>query len=156
VDRRTPEVVDAALEWLEDPAAGPLAGEVFSAATGIDLDAAHMSLPRDEDQALDHHPEDDLPRPNPMPVLQWWTRHRDGFIDGRRYLAGAPRSPGALLEALRSGAMRRRPAHLLDLALDLPPASRPRLQPGAPAAHQRRALDGWARAMGLPLRSTAG
>ncbi|MDC0721500.1 TIGR02270 family protein [Nannocystis bainbridge] len=139
--RGTPEVVDAALAWLDDLSAGPLAGEVFTAATGIDLAAAGMSLPRDDDhESFDHRPEDDLPRPDPMLVLQWWARHRPQFIDGQRYLAGAPRSHASLLRELRFGAMRRRPGHLLDLALDLPPQRRPRLPLGAPTAQQLRAL----------------
>ena len=36
----TPEAGDAALEWLEDQALAPLAGEVFTAVTGVDLGAS--------------------------------------------------------------------------------------------------------------------
>lgn len=140
----TPEVVDAALEWLEDPVAGPLAGEVFSAVTGVDLAAAHMDLPREDDEALEHRPEDDLPRADPMAVLQWWTRHRERFADGRRYVAGAAHSPAALARGLRFGAMRRRPGYLLELTLALPPASRPRVLLAAPTTLQLRALEAMA------------
>ncbi|MFZ6184213.1 TIGR02270 family protein [Nannocystis pusilla] len=136
----TPEVVDAALEWLEDPVAGPLAGEVFSAVTGVDLAAAHMDLPREDDEALEHRPEDDLPRADPMAVLQWWTQHRERFVDGRRYVAGTAHSPAALARGLRFGAMRRRPGYLLELTLALPPANRPRVLLAAPTALQLRAL----------------
>ncbi|MBZ5714685.1 TIGR02270 family protein [Nannocystis pusilla] len=140
--RGTPEAVDAAIEWLEDDAAAPLAGEVFTAVTGVDLDAARMALPRDRaDEALVHRPEDDLPRPDPLQVLKWWTNHRGRFAAGQRYLAGAPYSSHALLQALRFGAMRRRPNLLLALTLDLPPASRPRLRLTATATRQRREVD---------------
>ncbi|MCY0986564.1 TIGR02270 family protein [Nannocystis sp. ILAH1] len=143
----TPEVVEAALEWLEDPVAGPLAGEVFSAVTGVDLAAAHMDLPREDDDALEHRPEDDLPRADPMAVLQWWTRHRERFVDGRRYVAGAAHSPEALVRGLRFGAMRRRPGYLLELTLALPPARRPRVLLAAPTNLQLLALEAMTRTL---------
>lgn len=141
-----PEVVDAALEWLEDPVAGPLAGEVFSAVTGVDLAEAHMDLPREDEEALERRPEDDLPRADPLAVLQWWTRQRERFVDGRRYVAGAAHSAAALVRGLRFGAMRRRPGYLLELTLALPPASRPRVVLTAPTHLQLRALEAMTRA----------
>lgn len=134
----TPEAVDASLEWLEDKAAGPLAGEVFSAVTGMDIEDAKMSLPYDNDEeALEWRPEDDLPRPNPMRVLQHWMKLRADFPAGHRYVRGEVCSPAQLLAALAGGQMRRRPAHLLDLELQTAAKVRPRLQVRAPTSRQR-------------------
>lgn len=134
----TPKAVEASLEWLEDDTAGQLAGEVFTAVTGIDLEEAEMSLPVDEDEeALESRPEDDLPRPNPMVVLQSWMKLRGGFSEGQRYIRGAVRSPSSLLAALTDGQMRRRPTHLLDLELHTAAKDRPRLQVRAPTSRQR-------------------
>lgn len=134
----TPEAVDAALEFLDDPAIGHLAGEVFTAVTGVDLVRAGMALPRRDRNPLEYDPEDSLPRPDPMAVLRWWMQRRGEFTDGQRYLAGAPRTREALLAALERGPMRRRPALHLDLQLHTRPA--PRLQPFAPIARQRPQL----------------
>lgn len=137
----TPEVVDASLEWLEDRTAGPLAGEVVAAVTGVDLEDAELSLPPDgTSEALEHRPEDELPRPDPMAVLHWWMRRRGEYTDGQRYLAGAPHSSAGLVQALKVGPMRRRPAHLLELTLDRAARGRPRLQLRAPTARQRSEL----------------
>ncbi len=138
----TPEAVDAALEWLDDDVAGPLAGEVFSAVTGVDLVARRMRLPARPAESVRRSPADDLPRPDPMPILRWWTQHRGEFRDGVRYIDGAPRELAGLITALERGAMRRRPGLLLDLQLRSPPSRRPRLQLRAPSRRQRRELSG--------------
>ena len=136
----TPEAVDASLEWLEDTSAGPLAGEVFTAVTGVDLDDNKLSLgPDGAEEALEHRPEDDLPRPNPMAVLQWWMKHRGEFTDGERYLAGEARSSRSLVQSLIHAPMRRRPGLILEMALSGPSTARLQLQPSAPARRQRAA-----------------
>lgn len=137
----TPEAVDASTEWLDDEAVGPLAGEVFAAVTGIDLAADGLvSSAPDTDEALVHTPERSLPRPEPMAVMQRWMKIRGEFVDGRRHVAGAPRSPAALLGALARGPMRRRPAIFLDLALHERTGARRRLQTRAPTRRQRAEL----------------
>jgi uncharacterized protein (TIGR02270 family) len=133
----TPEAVDLCCEWLDDPQVGHLAGEVVSAATGVDLVRARLAVRAPAGELRDVTPEDALPRPEPMAVLNWWTRARDRLASGRRHLAGAPRSPAALHAALAGGPMRRRPAHLLDLQLHGCPA---RLLPAAAARRQRAQL----------------
>lgn len=134
-----PELVDTCLEWLDEPTTGFLIGEMMSAITGIDLAAAGLALPV-EDDALDHIPEDDLPRPDPMRTLQWWLRQRAHLQEGERYIAGRPRSLAGILDALARGPMRRRCALLLDLQLHAPAGSRLRLQPHAPTWRQRAEL----------------
>lgn len=137
----TPKAVDDSLEWLEEAATGPLAGEVFTAVTGVDLEEAKISLSVEEDEeALEWRAEDDLPRPNPMDVMQCWMKLRGNFAVGQRYVRGAVRSPSNLLVALTDGQMRRRPTHLLDLELHAAAKDRPRLQVRAPTSRQRAQL----------------
>lgn len=135
----TPEAGEAALEWLEDQALAPLAGEVFTAVTGVDVEDENLSRPpSDDEERLDHRPEYDLPLPDPMLVLQRWLKERPRLTAGARYLAGARWNPVGLREALRSGPMRRRPAYLLALAMNA--RSSIRLQPRAPTRRQRGEL----------------
>jgi len=148
-----PEVVDTCIEFLDDPKVGHLAGEVFTAVTGVDLLAAGLAAPRMDRVALVYTAEDELPRADPVAVLQWWIRHRGRFRDGQRYLAGAPYSRTAVRDALERGPMRRRPVHLLDLQLHAPaqPHAQPhrvRLAPRARTSRQRAQL---AVLRGLPL-----
>jgi uncharacterized protein (TIGR02270 family) len=136
-----PELVDACLEWLDDASCGPLVGETLAALTGADLEEAEVTLPpSDDDEPLEHTPEHDLPRPDPMRTMQWWLRQRPQFADGQRYLAGRPRTREAVLAALTHGPMRRRPALVLDLLLHAPRGARPRLQTYAPTRRQRAEL----------------
>jgi len=142
-----PEVVDVCLEHLDDPQVGHLATEVFTAITGVDLDAAGLARPAGEREQLTHTPEDELPRAEPIAALTWWMQQRARFRAGQRYLAGAPRSLAAARDALERAPMRRRPVHLLDLQLHAP-RLRPRLDPFAPTRRQRQQL---AALRGLPL-----
>ena len=144
-----PEWVDACLEWLDDAAAGPLVAEMMHALTGVDLDEEGLTLTV-EDEALEHTPEHDLPKPDPMPTMQWWLRRRAQYEDGQRYLQGRPRTRGEIFKGgLTDGPMRRRPALLLDLQLAAPRGVLLRLQPRAPAARQRHQLAELQRVLGL-------
>ena len=142
-----PEVLDACLEFLDDHKVNHLVSEVFTALTGVDLHAAGLAAPFAEVDRLEHSPEDELPRPDPMAVLHWWMQHRGQFRDGQRYLAGLPHSLAAVRTFLERGPMRRRPAHLQGLQLHAA-ALRPRLEPRAPTRRQRDQL---AVLRGLPL-----
>jgi uncharacterized protein (TIGR02270 family) len=142
-----PELVDACLEWLDDAACGPLIGEMMQVLTGIDLDDAGLTVTV-EDEALEHTPEHDLPRPDPLPTMQWWLRQRPRFEDGVRYLHGKIRGRAEVLAALTSGPMRRRPALLLDLQLRAPRGVLLRLQTRAPTARQLAELAELRRALG--------
>jgi uncharacterized protein (TIGR02270 family) len=136
------DVVDACFDWLDEPEAGRLIGEMLSSMTGVDLEDAELSLPDDDDEQLERAPEDELPRPDPMLVSRWWYQQRSQYRDGRRYLGGRPRSPEAVLDALAHGPMRRRPALFLDLQLHARHGAHLRLQPLAPTARQKLEVAG--------------
>lgn len=139
----TAEAVDATLQWLEDDAHARLAGEALAAITGLDLEDADLTRVASEDEALEHSPQDDLPLPDPMGVLLWWRENRDRFADGRRHVAGMPRTLAGQWAAIQGGPMRRRGAHLLALQLQLPAKHRPSLEVLAPTRRQRAELAAW-------------
>jgi len=125
-----PAAAEACLAWLEHPRFAPLAGESFSAITGLslrdDFALEREEAPREEpipleeedlDADLTPRPEDALPIPNPGVVRAWWQHERKGFTAGQRYLRGKPFSMERLLAELELGPMRRRHAHALELAL---------------------------------------
>lgn len=132
----TPEAVDASLEWLKDDQVSHLAGEVFTAVTGINLAEAGFKIAPEEAEVLGYTAEDGLPRPDTAKLRRWWAEHRREFNAGQRYLMGRPRSLSGLLAALSHGPMRRRPALQLELQLRAPPHLRPLLQTAAPTRRQ--------------------
>jgi len=136
----TVEAVELAMPWLEDAAHARLAGEVVAAITGLDLEDENLTRVREEDEALEHRPEDDLPVPDAMGVLVWWRRMRGDLVGDRRYLGGKPRDAATLRGALHEGPMRRRAAHLLALQCGAAPGRGPRLEPTAPSRRQWREL----------------
>lgn len=115
------EAAAACLPWMasEDPLIARLAGEAFSAITGVRLTGA-MTLddadeePGDEVLSLT---ESWLPRPRADAVADWWHRNLSRFSSGVRYLDGAPCSPERLLATFEAGSMRRRPTLALELTL---------------------------------------
>lgn len=146
-----PAAAEACLEWLEHPRFAPLAGESFSAITGLSLKDGFAlereETPREEpipleeedlDADLTPRPEDALPIPNPGAVRAWWQNERKGFTAGQRYLRGKPFSVERLLSELEVGPMRRRHAHALELALRSRGACR--LQTRAFSPRQNREL----------------
>lgn len=120
---------EACLELMGQPApVARLAGEAFSAITGLVLKDTYVmesqeedSLPplEEDDLGADLIPklEDELPVPAHAAVADWWLRARQDFSRSTRYLGGKPFSGTALLEALASGPMRRRHVHARELAL---------------------------------------
>lgn len=136
----TVEAVELAMPWLEDATHARLAGEVVAAISGLDLADEDLTRVPEEDEALEHRPEDDLPLPDAMGVLVWWRRQRGNFAGGRRYLGGKPRDAATLRGALHEGPMRRRAAHLLALQCGAAPGRGPRLETTAPSRRQWREL----------------
>jgi uncharacterized protein (TIGR02270 family) len=123
--------MEACLELLSVPEVARLAGEAFSAMTGLRLEGPHAlpagarpegaPLPPEEQEDLDVDPvagpEDSLPWPDVAAVKAWWDKARPGFERGTRYLLGKPFSGAVLLEALESGPMRRRHVLARELAI---------------------------------------
>ncbi|WNG43129.1 TIGR02270 family protein [Archangium minus] len=117
---------DACLKQMWNEPVAALAGEAFSAITGLRI-AEEYGAPREEEELppleedldadLTPKPEDSLPLPQPERVEAWWQRERQRLDVKQRYLAGQPFTPQALLDALVSAPMRRRHALALELAL---------------------------------------
>ncbi|ATB51173.1 TIGR02270 family protein [Corallococcus macrosporus] len=120
---------EACLEWMRDTSTAPLAGEAFSAITGLHLEGPFVRPPEEaeaeepapmEDEDLDADlkpkPEDALPIPDAAQVAAWWKENRPRFDARQRYLAGQPLTPQTLLDALTAAPMRRRHALALELA----------------------------------------
>ncbi|MFP2933518.1 hypothetical protein ACLESO_51920 [Pyxidicoccus sp. 3LG] len=120
---------EACLELMRKKPAAALAGEAFSAITGLRI-AEQFAAPSEEeedalppleeedlDADLSSKPEGALPRPQPEAVAAWWQETRQRMDAKQRYLAGQPFTPQAILEALASAPMRRRHALALELAL---------------------------------------
>jgi len=114
----------------EDRTVAALAGEAFSAITGLRFEGKYLAAPETpraeepiplEQEALDAdlvpRPEDALQVPNPEPVAAWWQAHRTRFEQGARYLRGTPFEGSSLLAALRHEPMRRRGVLALELAI---------------------------------------
>ncbi|NTX55206.1 TIGR02270 family protein [Myxococcus sp. CA039A] len=123
--------MEVCLSYLEVPDMARLAGESFSAMTGLRLEGPY-ALPAGErpegaaplaefqedlDADLEPKPEDDPPWPNVAAIKGWWRDEKRRFVKGTRYLHGQPFSGTALVEALETSPMRRRHALARELAL---------------------------------------
>ncbi|RKG86091.1 TIGR02270 family protein [Corallococcus terminator] len=120
---------DACVELLRHKPVAALAGEAFSAITGLSMAEQYAVAREEEDTALPpleeedldadlaSKPEDALPLPQPQAISEWWGEARQRMDVKHRYLSGQPFTPQALLEALLSAPMRRRHALALELAL---------------------------------------
>jgi len=120
----------ACLECMggEDTTAA-LAGEAFSAITGLKLEGEYRKPPKEEadalipleeenlDADLVPGPEASLAVPIREAVVRWWEKAQKNFERGTRYLRGTRLEAGGLLEALKREPMRRRPALALELAI---------------------------------------
>jgi uncharacterized protein (TIGR02270 family) len=125
--------VDAAaacLDLMRQEPVAALAGEAFSAITGLRIEGQYvarsqepeeeepMPLEQEElDADLVPKPEDALPLPQADAVATWWQEVRPSLDMRQRYLAGHPFTPQVLLDALASAPMRRRHTLALELAL---------------------------------------
>lgn len=123
--------MEACVAYLEVPVVAQLAGEAFSAMTGLRLEAPYALLPgerpegappppelqEDLDADLVPRPEDDLPWPNVAAVRGWWDAEKKRFAKGTRYLLGRPFNGSVLVEALETSPMRRRHVLARELAL---------------------------------------
>lgn len=119
---------DACLKVMDGPPRlARLAGESFSAITGLALEGEYAVAPPEEDSLppleedietdLTPKPEDDLPLPAGEQIARWWTQARKNFTARGRWLRGQALSAEVLLQALEQEPMRRRHLHALELAL---------------------------------------
>ncbi|HEX5749510.1 MAG TPA: TIGR02270 family protein [Archangium sp.] len=150
------EAVAACLELLNDTECRRLAGEAFSAITGLELTEQfareEQEEPREEpipleeerlDEDLLPAPEAAIPLPEPEAIRAWWKDARRDFSPGTRYLYGSPLDRESLLNALETAPMRRRHVLALRLAIE----SRGELQLNTLASTSRQ-LQQLARARG--------
>lgn len=120
---------EACLGWMGDDRAAALAGEAFSAITGLKLEGEYRQAQKEErdelipleqedlEADLVPGPEASLPVPALEPVERWWQKARKDFERGIRYLRGSRFDAGTLLEMLGREPMRRRPVLALELAI---------------------------------------
>ncbi|HEX5746939.1 MAG TPA: hypothetical protein VFZ09_11900 [Archangium sp.] len=121
------EAAEACLEFMGPGPVAALAGESFSAITGLKLEGTFVGgeeeeeplppLEEDLSRELEPQPEDALPVPAREAVAAWWKEARKDFARGTRYLRGRAFSLDGLLDELERGPMRRR--HMLALELFL-------------------------------------
>lgn len=115
---------DACCELMNDEQVAALAGEAFSAITGLCIEKTYARERKEDAQAeedldadLTPKPEDSLPLPNREAIAQWWQEARKNFDPGGRYILGKPFADSTLLEALQASSMRRRHTLALELAI---------------------------------------
>jgi uncharacterized protein (TIGR02270 family) len=137
------------LQQMADPMLARVAGEAFTALTGVDLADADLdtpppgvdpSAPDDDPQATQVALDDDAdaPWPDVAALTAWWTRHAHRHPVGVRLLGGSPPSEKHCIEMLNTQNQRLRALASLE---------RVRLAPGqtcfnwaAPASRQRLQL----------------
>jgi uncharacterized protein (TIGR02270 family) len=116
--------VETILRWMDDEASARIAGEAFSAITGIpiadDLVASEQNDEgrEDDDETLSAPEQDrDLPLPDASAVAARWGVETERFDPEVRYLSGRPLTPAVLVDSLYTAPMRHRPALALELAV---------------------------------------
>jgi uncharacterized protein (TIGR02270 family) len=138
---------------MQTPALARVAGEAFTAITGIDIDehgldaegpgADELASQSNDESAADaieavDDRDDDLVMPSAEKVAGWWRQHQHEFQGGVQYLAGQSVAAPALREALRRERQPLRAAAALQLTLLEPEA--PYFDVGARATFQRQLL----------------
>ena len=121
------------IKQMENPQLARLAGEAFSLITGADIayEDLETDLPEDfqagptenpEDDNVDLDPDEDLPCPDALLIENWWQRHKQQFVAGKRYLLGKPVTEKHCQTVLKTGTQRQRHAAAMELALMRPEA----------------------------------
>ncbi|MBJ6759812.1 TIGR02270 family protein [Myxococcaceae bacterium JPH2] len=120
---------EACLTWMREDTLCRIAGEAFTAITGLSLEgefaideppSPEELIPLEEedlDADLVPSPDERLPHPNVEAINRWWQKARAQLDPDIRHFRGKPFTPGQLLEQLRHGGMRRRPVLALELAI---------------------------------------
>ena len=123
----SPLAIEVCLAAMGDKRSARVAGEAFSAITGLRIEGEYCQLEarrptepvpfeeEDLDADLVPGPESELPVPDAEKVLRWWGANTSRFSTEARYLGGVLLGPTSLLEGFRRGPTRRR--HVLGLEL---------------------------------------
>jgi uncharacterized protein (TIGR02270 family) len=153
-----PDAVAVAVELLEHPRLGRLAGEVVSTVLGLSTrdnrywldEGAHGAFGRDPAEALPELAADDLDanlippeerrlrQPNPRAIREWWVEAELEFSPALRYFGGRPLELATVTQALHEAPMRQR--HTLALELAMRTAGLAVLDTRAPARTQTAQL----------------
>jgi len=89
-----PRGVPALIERLAAPRLGGVASIALRHMLGPELPDRELP-PLPEDDEADWHPDDELPRLDPVPVGKWWAANRSRFTEDRRYRGGGAYGPGS-------------------------------------------------------------
>jgi uncharacterized protein (TIGR02270 family) len=121
---------DTCLEFMRQGSVARLAGEAFSAITGLRIEGPYVAeskgpepeepIPLEEenlDADLGSKLTDTLPLPHADAISTWWQQARPQMEPQRRYLEGRLLDSHVLLDALTHSSMRRRHVLALELAL---------------------------------------
>jgi uncharacterized protein (TIGR02270 family) len=123
----TREAAETCLLAMKNPKLARMGGEAYCAITGADLERDNLTAEEPEDPPTPAFGDDDLnanlvprpeelwPLPDPQLVRKHWAHASARFQSGRRYLRGMPHDGQALLAAIVSGPMLRRPDHIFEL-----------------------------------------
>ncbi|WP_052518025.1 TIGR02270 family protein [Archangium violaceum] len=118
--------IERCLELLDDADAGVvrLATESLATMTGFPLEGGHVEQEETSheeaetpDATVEQEVEKTLPRATPAAARTWWTKERERFVSGTRYLGGVPFSIKALVRAFGTMPARRWSALTLELAI---------------------------------------
>lgn len=124
-----PHAVDWLIGQMRVPALTRLAGEAFTAITGIYLEEQQLALddlpdldeqlPSEdaEDENVDMDEDENLPFPDIDKVAAVWQKYYQRFDAGQRYFMGKSISAESLGQILKTGGQRHRRAAAMELAL---------------------------------------
>jgi uncharacterized protein (TIGR02270 family) len=137
------------LAQMHRPGYARIAGDAFTAITGLDLEAHKLDAeppadfdagpsedPADDNVAMD--PDEHLPWPLVSGLHEWWRVAQDEFHADTRYFLGQPITEAALWSALQTARQRYRASAAIELALSTP--GFPIFEVRAPGIRQRGAL----------------
>jgi uncharacterized protein (TIGR02270 family) len=129
--RGAPELVPWLLDQMEAAPTARVAGEAFACITGTDL--KHEGLWTEqpegftigpthdpEDDGVDMDPDEHLVWPKVTDVRAFWSRNAGRFVQGVRYILGAPIAPAHCEGILRDGRQPHRAAAATELVLMSP------------------------------------
>lgn len=140
-----PHYVPWLIEQMREADHARVAGEAFSALTGLDLaygdapegfEAGPSDDPADTDVAMDE--DEGLPWPDPAKIETWWAANAARFTPGTRCFLGEAPTPALFGTVLAAGYQRQRAAAAEHLVLSAP--GRPLFDIRAPAWRQQRLL----------------